>query len=130
MTVMTFRTDSKSSFSPETVSVSTSDTRRDKAHFCLGPEVTAQAVRALETVSKASGLTLELESCDFGGIAIDNHNEPLPDETLRKCKEADAILLGESPNDHSPRSMPDSRPQGLWVDPNGVLDLSGLNKVS
>lgn len=31
---------------------------------------------------------------DFGGIAIDNHQDPLPESTLKACQEADAILLG------------------------------------
>jgi 3-isopropylmalate dehydrogenase len=34
------------------------------------------------------------QSYDFGGIAIDNHNNPLPDETLEAARGADAILLG------------------------------------
>lgn len=57
--------------------------------------MTAQAVRVLELVSKSRPeLTLKLESHDFGGIAIDNHQVPLPDSTLEACKSADAILLG------------------------------------
>jgi hypothetical protein len=61
-----------------------------------GPEVTAEAVRVLETITKHTDLEITLESKDFGGIAIDNHGEPLPDDTLKSCMEADAILLGES----------------------------------
>lgn len=61
-----------------------------------GPEVTAEAVRVLETITKHTDLDITLEQKDFGGIAIDNHGEPLPDDTLKSCMEADAILLGRS----------------------------------
>ncbi|KAF7332265.1 3-isopropylmalate dehydrogenase [Mycena kentingensis (nom. inval.)] len=61
----------------------------------IGPEVVAQALRVLETVSAASAdLDLKLESHDFGGCAIDAHGDPLPPSTLQACKEADAILMG------------------------------------
>jgi 3-isopropylmalate dehydrogenase len=50
----------------------------------------------LELVSSAtSDVELKLESHVFGGCAIDATGEPLPDSTLRACKEADAILMGE-----------------------------------
>ncbi|GAA5924182.1 3-isopropylmalate dehydrogenase [Sporobolomyces koalae] len=60
----------------------------------IGPEVAAQAVRVLETLSAHSDLKFTVKEHDFGGIAIDNHENPLPDSTLKACQEADAILLG------------------------------------
>ncbi|KAG6821517.1 3-isopropylmalate dehydrogenase [Arthromyces matolae] len=60
----------------------------------IGPEVVAQAVRVLETVSEASDFNLNLLPRLFGGCAIDAHGEPLPPSTLKACKEADAILMG------------------------------------
>lgn len=61
----------------------------------IGPEVTGQALRVLETAtSSISGVKISIESFDFGGIAIDNHSNPLPDVTLNACKEAHGILLG------------------------------------
>lgn len=60
-----------------------------------GPEVTAEAVKVLKTVaSKSGGVQFNIESHDFGGIAIDNHGNPLPDSTLEACRKSDAILLG------------------------------------
>lgn len=59
-----------------------------------GPEIIDQSVRVLETVVKKTGLKLELTKKDFGGIAIDNHGNPLPDDTLKSCKESDAVLFG------------------------------------
>ncbi|KAF7355560.1 3-isopropylmalate dehydrogenase [Mycena sanguinolenta] len=61
----------------------------------IGPEVVAQAVRILETISAASpDFDLKLESHDFGGCAIDSVGDPLPPSTLKACEEADAILMG------------------------------------
>jgi 3-isopropylmalate dehydrogenase len=62
-----------------------------------GPEVTEQAVRALELVSASSpDFDLKLETHLFGGCAIDAVGEPLPESTLKACQEADAILMGNT----------------------------------
>lgn len=47
-------------------------------------------------LAKTPELELELAEHDFGGIAIDNHGEPLPKSTLDACLAADAILMGQS----------------------------------
>ncbi|CED84450.1 3-isopropylmalate dehydrogenase [Phaffia rhodozyma] len=60
----------------------------------IGPEVVKQALRVLSTLTAKTDLKLELTEYDFGGIAIDNHGTPLPQETLDACLKADAILMG------------------------------------
>jgi 3-isopropylmalate dehydrogenase len=55
----------------------------------IGPEVMAEALRVLRVLP----LELELTEHDFGGVAIDRHGTPLPDETLAACVGADAVLL-------------------------------------
>ncbi|CEQ39119.1 SPOSA6832_00617 [Sporobolomyces salmonicolor] len=60
----------------------------------IGPEVAGQAIRVLEILSQHTDLKFTVEEHDFGGIAIDNHQNPLPESTLKACQEADAILLG------------------------------------
>jgi 3-isopropylmalate dehydrogenase len=60
----------------------------------IGPEVTAQAVRVLQAVAKRFGHEWSLSEADFGGIAIDRHGDPLPQQTLQTCLQSDAILLG------------------------------------
>jgi 3-isopropylmalate dehydrogenase len=60
----------------------------------IGPEVTREGVKALEKVAKVYGHEFLFDARDFGGIAIDNHNDPLPADTLASCLAADAILLG------------------------------------
>eukprot|EP00035_Acanthoeca_spectabilis_P022614 m.444754 g.444754 ORF g.444754 m.444754 type:complete len:362 (+) comp19141_c0_seq1:40-1125(+) len=60
----------------------------------IGPEVTAPAVEVLKEVAAARGHEFEFEYRDFGGISIDNHGEPLTNDTLETCRAADAVLLG------------------------------------
>ena len=60
----------------------------------IGPEVTREGVRALQKVAQLFGHEFTLTERDFGGIAIDNHGDPLPAATLESCLAADAILLG------------------------------------
>jgi 3-isopropylmalate dehydrogenase len=60
----------------------------------IGPEVTREGVRALQRVAEIFGHQFQLTECDFGGIAIDRHGDPLPVVTLQSCLASDAILLG------------------------------------
>jgi len=60
----------------------------------IGPEVVAEGVRCLKAIGEKFGHTFELQEADFGGIAIDKHNDPLPKATLLSCLESDAVLLG------------------------------------
>ena len=60
----------------------------------IGPEVMAEALKALEALQKAYGFELSCKEALVGGIAIDEAGTPLPDETLALCKKSDAILLG------------------------------------
>ena len=60
----------------------------------IGPEVVAEGVRCLRTIAARFGHSFELIEADFGGCAIDKHEDPLPKATLDLCLGADAILLG------------------------------------
>jgi len=60
----------------------------------VGPEVTAAAVRVLEAVAGRWGHTFTFHEALMGGCAIDATGNPLPDETLHACEQADAVLLG------------------------------------
>ena len=60
----------------------------------IGPDVVAEGVRCLRTIGTRFKHTFELTEADFGGIAIDRHDDPLPKATLDRCLDADAILLG------------------------------------
>jgi 3-isopropylmalate dehydrogenase len=56
----------------------------------IGPEVLAEAIRVLDALP----VEVEIVELPFGGAAIDDAGEPLPAETLRACRNADAVLLG------------------------------------
>ncbi len=56
----------------------------------VGPEVMAAAQEMLQALP----LDLTVEVHPFGGAAIDACGEPLPAETLKVCRAANAVLLG------------------------------------
>lgn len=60
----------------------------------IGPEVTAEAVKALRAGADRAGLTLELVDYDLGGGRYLATGEVLPDAVLEELGGADAILLG------------------------------------
>lgn len=60
----------------------------------IGQEVTAEAVEVLKVADRIYRLDLEFDYALAGGCAYDATGEPLPDETLRKAQQADAVLLG------------------------------------
>ncbi len=60
----------------------------------IGPEIVAEAEKVLHKVNEKFNLGLTFEQALVGGAAIDATGIPLPDETLDKARQADAILLG------------------------------------
>jgi len=60
----------------------------------IGPEVVREARLVLAAVAERNGHQLAFEDHAIGGIAIDEHGDPLPPATLEACSMADAILLG------------------------------------
>lgn len=60
----------------------------------VGPEVTAEAVKVLETISRLSSLKFAFETHLIGGCAIDKFNSALPKATLDACRKSAAVLLG------------------------------------
>ncbi|MGE4293347.1 MAG: 3-isopropylmalate dehydrogenase [Desulfovibrio sp.] len=60
----------------------------------IGPEIVAQALRVLEKIGERFGRSFEFTHALIGGCAIDATGGPLPQETVDKCRAADAVLLG------------------------------------
>jgi len=60
----------------------------------IGPEVIAEALRVLKAIAARYRHEWTLEEASFGGIAIDQCGDPLPDSTLQTALKADAVLLG------------------------------------
>jgi 3-isopropylmalate dehydrogenase len=60
----------------------------------IGPEVMAEARRVLDVVQPKFGFELRFTQARVGGAAIDADGHALPEETLRICRESEAILFG------------------------------------
>jgi 3-isopropylmalate dehydrogenase len=60
----------------------------------IGPEVTRQSIRVLNTLAETYGHEFEYTYCLMGADAIDKTGNPLPDETIEVCLNSDAILFG------------------------------------
>ena len=60
----------------------------------IGPEIVDSAVRVLEAIGKKYNHKFNFTPYDIGGIAIDKHGIPLPEETIKGCLAADSVLLG------------------------------------
>jgi 3-isopropylmalate dehydrogenase len=60
----------------------------------IGPEVTAEAVGALETVARVFNHVPDFRFALIGGEAIRQLKNALPDETLNTCLGSRAVLLG------------------------------------
>mgnify|MGYP003321522119 CR=1 FL=1 len=60
----------------------------------IGPEVTAEAVKVLDTVAAKFGHTFSYDPVLIGGCSIDRHGVPITEEALSVCKASDGVLLG------------------------------------
>ena len=60
----------------------------------IGPEIVAEAERVLARVNDRFSLGLNFDQALVGGAALDACDTPLPEDTLAKARQADAILLG------------------------------------
>lgn len=60
----------------------------------IGPEILAATRLVLDTVAQKFGHSFTYTQGVIGGAAIDATGHPLPHETVRLCKEADAVFLG------------------------------------
>jgi 3-isopropylmalate dehydrogenase len=56
----------------------------------IGPEIIAEAKKVLQKLR----IPMEMQDASVGGAAYDRHGDPLPAETLRVAKQADAVLFG------------------------------------
>jgi len=59
----------------------------------IGPEIMAVAVAVMNSIGTRFDLEFDFKEALVGGSAIDETGEPLPAETLKICKESDAVLL-------------------------------------
>jgi 3-isopropylmalate dehydrogenase len=60
----------------------------------IGPEVTAEAVRALHAAGEVCGHSFAMAEYPMGARAYREHGEPFPEVTRNAVSAADAVLLG------------------------------------
>ncbi len=77
----------------------------------IGPEVVASAVKVLQVIGKRYNHTFHLGYAAIGGAAIDQFNNPLPDETIAMCENSDAVLLGAVGGPKWDNNPPELRPE-------------------
>ena len=59
----------------------------------IGPEIMEAGLEVLASIAEKTDFDFEIDRRSFGGAGIDATGHPLPDETLKAAREADAILL-------------------------------------
>ena len=59
----------------------------------IGPEIVAEAAKLLEFLRR-EGVTLETETAAIGGAGCDASGQPLPEDTLKLARAADALIMG------------------------------------
>jgi len=60
----------------------------------IGTEIVTEAIKVLSYLNSDMNLGLEFEHGLIGGAAYDETGSPLPENTLKLVKQADAVLLG------------------------------------
>ena len=60
----------------------------------IGPEIINEALKVLKSVSLKIKQEFDFKFYDVGAVAIEKYQNPLPENTLKGCKESDAILFG------------------------------------
>ncbi len=60
----------------------------------VGPEIVAEATKALAAVAKRFGHGFTTTEVAIGGAAVDAYGVPLREEDLVRCNQSDAVLLG------------------------------------
>ncbi len=60
----------------------------------IGPEIVAEAKKALDAVAEKYGHDMRYTDILMGGASIDVHGVPLTDEAVETAKRADAVLMG------------------------------------
>ncbi|MDJ0578722.1 3-isopropylmalate dehydrogenase [Crocosphaera sp.] len=59
----------------------------------IGPEILAVTVDILKVVGKQLDIDFQFQEALIGGVAIDETGKPLPEATLKMCRDSDAVLL-------------------------------------
>lgn len=89
----------------------------------IGPEIVEEAVKVLNKTAEKFHFAVSYEEALLGGIAIDETGVPLPEETIAKCKAADAVLLGAVGGPKWENQPGNNRPEAGLLGIRGALGL-------
>ena len=89
----------------------------------IGQEIVPEAIKVLEKIGKLYQHEFVFTEVLAGGIAIDKTGEPLPAETVKICKAADAVLLGAVGGWQWDNLPGDKRPERALLGLRGELGL-------
>jgi len=74
----------------------------------IGPEITEATKSVIGSLCKRCGFEMNMKEALIGGAAIDEKNDPFPDESLEQCRNSDSVLLaciGGYKWDKNPREL-------------------------
>ncbi len=77
----------------------------------IGPEVMAEARKVLDRISEKFSLQFECTEKLVGGAALDAVGHPLPEDTVKACEAAEAILFGSVGGPKWETLPPDLQPE-------------------
>jgi 3-isopropylmalate dehydrogenase len=96
----------------------------------IGPEVTAEAVKALHAVERRLGLEFHLAEMPVGWAAIDQYGEALPAWVREACAQSDAVFLGAVGLPERDAALPqDQRPERAVLLPLRAGNFANLRPV-
>mmetsp|Transcript_7999 Transcript_7999/g.11419 ORF Transcript_7999/g.11419 Transcript_7999/m.11419 type:complete len:409 (+) Transcript_7999:39-1265(+) len=74
----------------------------------IGPEISEATKEVIGALSERFGFKINLNDALIGGVAIDEKNDPFPEESLQQCLASDSVLLaciGGYKWDNNPREL-------------------------
>jgi len=77
----------------------------------IGPEILAEGVKVLKAAADKFGHEFVFDTAHIGGAAIDAAGDPLPEETVSKCRNADAVFLAAVGGPKWDALAPEKRPE-------------------
>ncbi|SFS72453.1 3-isopropylmalate dehydrogenase [Marininema halotolerans] len=89
----------------------------------IGPEIVEEGVKVMKAAGERFGYHFEIDFGWIGGSAIDRLKNPLPQETLTLCHQADAVLLGAVGGPRWDQHPPALRPEKALLGLRKELDL-------
>lgn len=89
----------------------------------IGPEITEEAIKVMQSIERQFNYTFSFSRGLIGGIAIDETGQPLPEETLNMCREADAVLLAAVGGPKWDDNPSDLRPENALLGLRKALQL-------